>query len=243
MVFPDRIKAARKAKGMTQKELANQLGLATGTIQQYELGKREPRLEQLSKLSEVLGVPISFFAQDDLEYIDSGLQKIMAKRIRERIDGILAEVDLADFYEVFGTYSKEAVFDDIYNGKSPITLSRLEEIADQLGVTLDYLTGRTDAPNDSTDSLKDFELEYAIEEAEEDLLDTVRKICSMNRRTIARAYATGHLREVWNPKKLEIVREYLEDSTAIIQKMISRQIAEENDSGTGGADNGEHQTD
>ena len=40
----------RKEKGYTQKQLAEKCGMATGTIQQYELNKREPRREQLPKM-------------------------------------------------------------------------------------------------------------------------------------------------------------------------------------------------
>ena len=55
-----RIQEARKAKGLTQKELAAELGLATGTIQQYELGKRQPRIEQLQAIGDVLGVSVPY---------------------------------------------------------------------------------------------------------------------------------------------------------------------------------------
>lgn len=50
--------AIRKAKGYTQKQLAEKCGLATGTIQQYELNKREPRREQLQKIATALDVPL-----------------------------------------------------------------------------------------------------------------------------------------------------------------------------------------
>lgn len=44
---------------MTQKRLAELTGLATGTIQQYELEKRQPRLEQLQKIADMLDIDIS----------------------------------------------------------------------------------------------------------------------------------------------------------------------------------------
>lgn len=52
------IKKARNAKKLTQKQLASMLGVATGTIQQYELGKRQPRYEQLQAIADVLQVDI-----------------------------------------------------------------------------------------------------------------------------------------------------------------------------------------
>lgn len=53
-----RIKEARKGAGLTQKGLAEQIGAATGTIQQYELGKRQPRLEQLQAIAAALGIQV-----------------------------------------------------------------------------------------------------------------------------------------------------------------------------------------
>lgn len=58
MVLGPRIAAARKAKKMTQKELAANLGLATGTIQQYELGKRRPDIDVLKAIANILDVSV-----------------------------------------------------------------------------------------------------------------------------------------------------------------------------------------
>lgn len=51
-----RLKEARKAAGLTQDQLAAECGLATITIRQYELGKRQPRYETLAKIAEILRV-------------------------------------------------------------------------------------------------------------------------------------------------------------------------------------------
>ncbi len=53
----DMIKLYRSKKGLTQKELAEKSGLAIGTIQQYELGKRKPRLSALIAVANALEVP------------------------------------------------------------------------------------------------------------------------------------------------------------------------------------------
>lgn len=59
-VIGKRIKEARKLRGITQKQLAEAAGVATGTIQQYELGLRTPKIEIVERLSNVLNV--SFYA-------------------------------------------------------------------------------------------------------------------------------------------------------------------------------------
>ncbi len=52
MGIGDNIKLYRKKANFTQRALAEKYGYATGTIQQYELGKREPRAEQLKRIAE-----------------------------------------------------------------------------------------------------------------------------------------------------------------------------------------------
>ncbi len=59
MSIGKRIKEARINAGLTQKELAEKAGTATGTIQQYELGKRQPRLVQLEKIAYALETTVS----------------------------------------------------------------------------------------------------------------------------------------------------------------------------------------
>ena len=58
MVLGPRMAAARKRKGITQKELAEKLNLATGTVQQYELGKRRPFIDVLTKIADILEVSV-----------------------------------------------------------------------------------------------------------------------------------------------------------------------------------------
>lgn len=49
-----RIQIARKRKGITQQQLADSLGLATGTVQQYELGKRTPKNDTIKAIAAIL---------------------------------------------------------------------------------------------------------------------------------------------------------------------------------------------
>lgn len=51
-----RIKEARKKVGLTQKELASRIEASTTTVQQYELGKRQPSFEQMAAIADALGV-------------------------------------------------------------------------------------------------------------------------------------------------------------------------------------------
>ncbi len=56
------IRAARKAKGLTQKELGEKLGVADSVITNYESGKQNLTIDTLQKVADVLGVDVrSFF--------------------------------------------------------------------------------------------------------------------------------------------------------------------------------------
>lgn len=59
MPLGEHIKKARKHAGLTQAQLAERLGVATITIRQYELGKRQPRFEQLTLIADALDVSVS----------------------------------------------------------------------------------------------------------------------------------------------------------------------------------------
>lgn len=52
------LKKARKEAGLTQKGLADILGVATGTVQQWELGMRFPRVAMLKRIEDTLKIAI-----------------------------------------------------------------------------------------------------------------------------------------------------------------------------------------
>ena len=60
-----RIRAARKAKGMTQEDLAESIGAARPSISNWENNKVKPDSESLSKLAEILDVPLSQLLDND----------------------------------------------------------------------------------------------------------------------------------------------------------------------------------
>jgi transcriptional regulator with XRE-family HTH domain len=55
MSFQDRLKEARKAKGLTLEALGGLLEASKQTLSSWENGRYEPNLEQLGKLCEILG--------------------------------------------------------------------------------------------------------------------------------------------------------------------------------------------
>lgn len=55
----EKIRLYRKARGLSQKQLASKTGIAEITIRQYEAGRYEPKLEKLRKLASALDVTIA----------------------------------------------------------------------------------------------------------------------------------------------------------------------------------------
>jgi transcriptional regulator with XRE-family HTH domain len=76
-----RVRALRLERGMSQTNLADQLGLTFQQVQKYEKGTNRIGAGRLHKISEILGVPVStMFASSDgphapstklLEFIDT----------------------------------------------------------------------------------------------------------------------------------------------------------------------------
>ncbi len=56
--LPDCIKSLRKKHNLTQKELAQKLFKSESTVRMWELGKSEPDLETINKLSVIFGVSV-----------------------------------------------------------------------------------------------------------------------------------------------------------------------------------------
>jgi transcriptional regulator with XRE-family HTH domain len=56
MTTGERIKKVRKQKGMTQKELADKLGITNNSLSRYEIGERQPPVDMLEKIANALGV-------------------------------------------------------------------------------------------------------------------------------------------------------------------------------------------
>lgn len=68
MSFPQRVRSLRKAKRMTQGDLAKQVGVSTMAISKYECGKSFPSSVVLVKLAKALEVSVdSFFRPNAIE--------------------------------------------------------------------------------------------------------------------------------------------------------------------------------
>lgn len=59
-MFPERLKEARKSKGLSQKEMAEKLFLSQQAYAKYEVGAAKPNTEMLTQIAAVLDVSIDY---------------------------------------------------------------------------------------------------------------------------------------------------------------------------------------
>ena len=60
MGFGDRLREARISKGMTQEQLAREIGVAKSTLTGYEKGNREPDLFKIKRIIEALDIDAEY---------------------------------------------------------------------------------------------------------------------------------------------------------------------------------------
>ncbi|MGO5472701.1 helix-turn-helix domain-containing protein [Streptococcus hyointestinalis] len=54
LTFADKLKEKRKEANLTQKEIAEQIGIKQNTYSDWETGRTQPNLDYLSKLAHIL---------------------------------------------------------------------------------------------------------------------------------------------------------------------------------------------
>lgn len=59
-----KIRTLRKAKKLTQDELAALIGVKRATISNYEIDRRQPSLSDLKRFAEFFGVGLDYFGMD-----------------------------------------------------------------------------------------------------------------------------------------------------------------------------------
>lgn len=88
----EKIRELRKKRGISQNQLGELAGIAGTTIRKYELGIRNPKPEQLKKISYALGVSIWQFADYGLQ-TESDILYLLIKMQEQGTLEIAAEKD------------------------------------------------------------------------------------------------------------------------------------------------------
>lgn len=77
MGFSSQLRAARISAGLTQRQVADAMGITNSTYCGYETGKREPDVAKIKQLSKILGVPAD-------ELLDTGIGQKDTPLLSER---------------------------------------------------------------------------------------------------------------------------------------------------------------
>lgn len=131
MTIGERIKQARKLKGLTQKQLGELSETSEITVRQYELGKRQPRLEQLQRISTALGVEITELVP---ETTVAKVIKESGLSLKDKDGNIIHQGDGKPFVKVFPSLTAkeriDAALDKLNAEGQQKAVERVEELTD-----------------------------------------------------------------------------------------------------------------
>ena len=104
MKFPENLKALRKSKGLTLRQLGDMVGVTESSISMYETGKRQPDNEGLLRLAAALDTSVGELLGEE--------QKNSPSKGDELIEILEACRDRSDLRILF-KLSKDATPDDV----------------------------------------------------------------------------------------------------------------------------------
>ncbi len=84
MTVGQKIKYYRNIRGISQEMLGNLSGINPATIKKYEYGIRNPKLDQLLKITNALGISINLFMDFDIETVSDVLSLLF--KLDEQVD-------------------------------------------------------------------------------------------------------------------------------------------------------------
>lgn len=145
------IREQRKAKGLTQKQLATKLGKGESTIRMWELGKNRPKPELLQKISELLEIPLGNL------YIEAGyfenLKDLATKNLSEilelptlgeAIKSIREEQDMSKEILAMKMHLVPSIIESIESDDFQLSKYQINELSNILNVPFSYLFALSD---------------------------------------------------------------------------------------------------
>lgn len=103
MTFGEKIREERRKQNLTQKELAEKIGVTNRVITSYETGRSFPRTrDAYKKIADALGVNVNYLLSDDEAFIlDAKEQfgyrgKKGAEKLLAEVNGLFAGGEMAE---------------------------------------------------------------------------------------------------------------------------------------------------
>ena len=114
MGFGERLRAARESRGLTQQQVADQMGIDKSTYCGYETGKRQPDMGKLKMLSRILEISGDIlleteFAHTENAPAEAGERAVSDEDIKFALFGGSGEITDAMYEEVrrFAAFVKQ----------------------------------------------------------------------------------------------------------------------------------------
>lgn len=140
-IFGQRLHTLRLSTDTSQLSLAVHLKIGKSAISMIESGQRAASIEVLCALADYFDVTTDYLIGRSNDSTPVSFHSDWEDRFRESLADLLPSLDRTDLYDAYINISD---LESIADGEAPLTLHRACDIADQLGISLDYLMGRTE---------------------------------------------------------------------------------------------------
>lgn len=136
--FSVRLKSLRKDRGLTQQEVAGQIGIKQNSYSDWEVGKNEPSLENIVKLVQIFNTTTDYLITGRTDVIVLTRCELFGHRLRElRKQANLTQQEIADKIGV-----NRVTYTNWEKGNREPNFDYLVKLADMFQVTTDDLLGR-----------------------------------------------------------------------------------------------------
>lgn len=212
MYQPEKLKARRKEMKLTQKDIANQLGITYQAYSAWERGVKQPSREKVKLLEQILNAPKGYFTELEIarlynvlsdEAKDQALSYVRNLVQKEQCKNVVSISEKLYEYHVYEKMSA-GIGSSVYNDQNYDTVYFNEEIAHDFA---SWISGDSMEPKYQNGSVA------LIRETGFDYDGAVYAVVCNNQTYIKRVYQEEQgLRLVSiNPKYLDIFLSYDED--------------------------------
>ena len=145
----NKLREARKIKGLTLKEVAEDVGIADNTLQQYETEKREPKKETWIKLADYYCVPVAYLMglpEGLVQHINKTqamtFDDVKSNRLRELRKKLgFTRKQVSEDMKECGINIPPSTLSSYEKGERKPKIDKLEDLSFYYRVPLSYLKG------------------------------------------------------------------------------------------------------
>jgi len=141
--FSFRLSSLRKYKGISRTKLSDYLDVSDEAVRLLEKCRRSPSFEVLCALADYFDVSTDYLIGRSNDDTPMSFHSEWEEAFRERFAEEYRNCDSADLE---AACIDREFCEQIIDGTAPLRFHTACDLADELGVSLDYLVGRTDKP-------------------------------------------------------------------------------------------------